>query len=132
MIEVTCRGSVTLRGGRVVPLRWTRELLELEKSCSITPYKSSGPGGQKKNKTESAVRAVHLPTGITRIATESRSQSANRLRALDRIRETLAARNRKRKKRVPTAPTAAARDERRREKQRVSHVKRLRQRPVDD
>lgn len=115
-----------------MPLRWTRELLELEKSCSITPYKSSGPGGQKKNKTESAVRAVHLPTGITRIATESRSQSANRLRALDRIRETLAARNRKRKKRVPTAPTAAARDERRREKQRVSSVKRLRQRPVDD
>lgn len=115
-----------------MPLRWTRELLELEKDCTVTPYKSSGPGGQKKNKTESSVRVVHVPTGLTRVATESRSQSANRLRALDRIREALAARNRKRKKRIPTAPTAAARDERQREKRRVSQIKKLRQRPSDD
>lgn len=115
-----------------MPLRWTRELLELEKDCTVTPYRSSGPGGQKKNKTESSVRVVHRPTGLTRVATESRSQSANRLRALDRIREALAARNRKRKKRIPTAPTAAARDERQREKRRVSQIKKLRQRPSDD
>lgn len=107
-------------------LRWTRELLELEKECAVTPYRSSGPGGQKKNKTESAVRAVHLPTGITRIATESRSQSANRLRALDRIRLALAERRHRPKTRVPTAPTAAARDRRRRDKERRSAVKRSR------
>ena len=60
-------------------------LERLARECLITPYKSSGPGGQKKNKTESSVRVRHLPTGITRIATESRSQSRNRELALERI-----------------------------------------------
>ena len=107
-------------------LRWTRELLDLEKECTVTPYRSSGPGGQKKNKTESSVRAVHQPTGLTRIATESRSQSANRLRALDRIREALVARHRRRKPRIPTAPSGASRQRRRQDKKRRSLLKELR------
>ncbi len=52
-----------------MPLRWTRELLDLEGECEITAYRSSGPGGQKKNKTESSVRARHRSSGIIRIAT---------------------------------------------------------------
>jgi len=115
-----------------MPRRWTKELLELEKECEITPYKSSGPGGQKKNKTESSVRAVHRPTGITRVATESRSQSANRLRALERIAEALVARRRRRKPRVPTAPTGTSRARRRAEKSRRAEIKRARQAPVED
>ena len=43
-------------------------LQRLSRDCEITPFKSSGPGGQKKNKTESSVRVRHVPTGITRIA----------------------------------------------------------------
>ena len=113
-------------------LRWTKELLDLGKECEITPYKSSGPGGQKKNKTESAVRVVHQPTGLTRIATESRSQSANRLHALDRIREALKIRRSKPKPRRATKPTAASRTERLDEKVRRSQLKRTRRRPVDD
>ena len=113
-------------------LRWTKELLDLERDCEVTPYKSSGPGGQKKNKTESSVRAVHLPTGLTRIATESRSQSANRLHALERIRLALEARRRKPKPRRATKPTAASRAKRQGEKVRRSQVKRLRQRPADE
>lgn len=115
-----------------MPLRWTRELLDLEKECEVTPYRSSGPGGQKKNKTESSIRAVHLPTGLTRIATESRSQSANRLRALERIRAALAERRRRRKPRVPTAPTAASRGRRRREKEHRSVLKVTRRAREDD
>ncbi|MFN8548091.1 MAG: peptide chain release factor-like protein [Candidatus Eisenbacteria bacterium] len=115
-----------------MPLRWTRELLDLLNDCEVTPFKSSGPGGQKKNKTESSVRVVHLPTGITRLATESRSQSANKLRALERIQEALAARARKPKPRLATKPTAAARAERRDEKVRTSRVKQLRRAPRDD
>jgi protein subunit release factor A len=115
-----------------VALRWTKELLDLGRECQVTPYKSSGPGGQKKNKTESSVRVVHLPTGVTRIATESRSQSANRLHALERIREALQARRHKPKPRRATRPTAASRAERMDEKVRRSKLKRTRRRPVDD
>jgi protein subunit release factor B len=113
-------------------LRWTKELLDLGKECKFTPYKSSGPGGQKKNKTESSVRVVHLPTGLIRIATESRSQSANRLHALDRIRDALEMRHRKPRPRRATNPTAASRAERLKEKVRRSQLKRTRRRPVDD
>jgi len=109
-----------------VALRWTRELLDLEKECEIQPYRSSGPGGQKKNKTESSVRVRHRPTGIVKVATESRSQSANRLRALDRIREALEKRRRKPARRIPTKPPAHAKEERLKEKARVSRIKRTR------
>ncbi len=113
-------------------LRWTRELLDLERECAITPYRSSGPGGQKKNKTESSVRAVHRPTGITRIATESRSQSANRLLALERIRLALMARRRRPKPRRATRPTASSQERRLEEKARISVVKKTRKAPDSD
>jgi protein subunit release factor B len=107
-------------------LRWTRELLRLLQECDVTPFRSSGPGGQKKNKTESSVRVRHRPTGITRIATESRSQSANKLRALDRIRQALEERNRRKKRRVPSKPTAESREKRLAEKKQRSRTKRER------
>lgn len=107
-------------------LRWTRELLRLLAECEVTAYRSSGPGGQKKNKTESSVRVRHLPTGIVRIATESRSQSANKLRALERVREALEARARKPRPRVPTKPSGSSREERLAEKKRRSSRKRER------
>jgi ribosome-associated protein len=107
-------------------LRWTRELLDLERECEVTPYRSSGPGGQKKNKTESSVRATHRASGLTRIATESRSQSANRLLALDRIRQALEARRRRRKVRVPTGPSRASRERRLEEKARAGAIKKSR------
>jgi len=106
-----------------VALRWTREILRLLKECEVTPYRSSGPGGQKKNKTESAVRVRHIPTGIVRIATESRSQSANKLLALERIREALEIRARRPRPRVPTRPTEASRERRLRQKERKARTK---------
>jgi len=80
----------------------------LARDCEITPFKSSGPGGQKKNKTESSVRVRHLPSGITRIATESRSQRANRETALERVWAELKRRARKPKPRIATRPARAA------------------------
>jgi ribosome-associated protein len=84
------------------------ELERLARDCEITPYKSSGPGGQKKNKTESSVRVRHLPSGVVRIATESRSQMRNREAALERVLEELERRARKPKPRRPTRPTRTA------------------------
>ncbi len=94
-----------------------------EKDLVVTVYRASGPGGQHRNKTESAVRIKHLPTGIIVTAAESRSQHENREKALVRLRERLAALNRRQKKRVPTKPGRGARERRLGEKKQRSEVK---------
>ncbi len=63
--------------------------------CDVDTYRASGPGGQKRNKTESAVRLRHRPSGLSVIAEESRSQHENRARALRRLRQMLALRLRR-------------------------------------
>lgn len=62
---------------------------QLLKQCAVDTYRASGPGGQKRNKTSSAVRFRHLPSGLIVIAEESRSQHENRARALRRLRKAL-------------------------------------------
>jgi protein subunit release factor B len=108
------------------------QLERLARECVVTPFKSSGPGGQKKNKTESSVRVRHVPTGITRIATESRSQARNRALALERVFAELARRARRPKPRTPTHPTRAAKERRLKEKKRAGEKKRLRVAPPRD
>ncbi|KAK3031454.1 hypothetical protein RJ639_036514 [Escallonia herrerae] len=58
--------------------------------CQMDTFKASGPGGQHRNKRESAVRLKHLPTGIVAQASEDRSQHNNRASALARLRTRLA------------------------------------------
>ena len=58
--------------------------------CQVDVYRASGPGGQHRNKTSSAVRLRHGPTGLIVTATESRSQHENRARALRRLRQAIA------------------------------------------
>ena len=62
----------------------------LAEQCSWETFRGPGPGGQKRNKTSSAVRVTHLPTGISAVATESRSQQRNRQAAFGRLRRRLA------------------------------------------
>ena len=57
--------------------------------CTVETYRASGPGGQHRNKTESAVRLTHRPTGVVATATERRSQHENRHRALVRLRKAI-------------------------------------------
>jgi hypothetical protein len=63
---------------------------ELVAQCEVDCYRASGPGGQKRNKTSSAVRVRHKPTGLIAISEEDRSQHVNRARALRRLRHTIA------------------------------------------
>lgn len=58
--------------------------------CDIDTYRASGPGGQKRNKTSSAVRLRHAPSGQMVIAEESRSQHENKARAVKRLRMAIA------------------------------------------
>ena len=62
---------------------------QLLAQCEVDTYRASGPGGQKRNKTSSAVRLRHPPSGLIVIAEESRSQHENRARALKRMRQAL-------------------------------------------
>ncbi|MBR0705423.1 MULTISPECIES: peptide chain release factor H [Bradyrhizobium] len=48
-------------------------------------FRAGGPGGQHQNKTESAVRAVHVPSGLAVVAREERSQHRNKALALERL-----------------------------------------------
>jgi hypothetical protein len=63
---------------------------ELLKHCTVRRTKRSGPGGQHRNKVETAVVISHTPTGITAEASERRSQEQNRRQALFRLRINLA------------------------------------------
>lgn len=63
---------------------------ELLADCDIDTYRASGPGGQKRNKTSSAVRLRHGPSGLIVIAEESRSQHENRAKAVKRLKRAFA------------------------------------------
>jgi protein subunit release factor B len=98
-----------------------------ERDIRIDYFRGSGPGGQHRNTSETGVRIVHLPTGLVAVATESRSRHMNLQRAMARLEEKLAARNRRRPSRIPTRPGKAAITRRLQEKTRHSEKKRLRQ-----
>jgi hypothetical protein len=62
----------------------------LLRECEVARTRRGGPGGQHRNKVETAVVVRHLPTGLTGQASERRSQDMNRQAALHRLRVNLA------------------------------------------
>lgn len=80
-----------------------RTLKNIEKDTKVIFYKSSGPGGQRKNKRETAVKLHHIPTGIKTIATEFRSQSENKKQAFRRLKKKLTEFYKRKKRRIPTS-----------------------------
>jgi len=80
------------------PTNWNA----LRRDVSIKTSRSPGPGGQRRDKKETAVRLVHRPTGITVVASERRSQAANMQVAFQRLRAKLAELNKPTKLRLRT------------------------------
>ena len=101
----------------------------LLRECEVETFRSSGPGGQHVNKTETAVRLRHLPSGIVVTCREERSQHRNKMNCLRKLRGAVSRMNYRPAPRRPTRPTRAAKERKLEEKARRSQVKRLRAKP---
>nr|AIA12110.1 RF-1 domain protein [uncultured bacterium] len=103
---------------------------DLLRECLVETFRSSGPGGQHVNKTESAVRLKHLPTGIVVTSQEQRSQHRNKAECLEKLRKKVERLNYRPAKRVATRVPGAVKRRIREAKVRRSRVKQLRSKPV--
>ena len=112
------------------PYALDRETLEREVVVDV--FRASGAGGQHVNKTESALRLTHPPSGVVVISQDSRSQHRNRETAFERLRERLVRLNHVPKKRIATKPSAGARRRRIETKKQTGQKKRARARVRGD
>jgi len=118
------------------PLRLTdTELAALAGECDIEFTRAGGPGGQHRNKVETAVRIKHRPSGVIVVASTHRSQARNKHLGLQRLAEKLATMERQqrlerqRRNRPKRRPTKAQQRRRVEHKRQRGETKRTRSRP---
>jgi protein subunit release factor B len=105
---------------------------DLLRECEVDTFRSSGPGGQHVNKTESAVRLRHIPSGVVVTSQQERSQHQNKSLCLRKLREKIEKLNYRPPKRVPTRVPRSAKNRTLEEKARRSRIKRLRSKSAID
>lgn len=105
---------------------------ELLRECDVDTFRSSGPGGQHVNKTESAVRLRHLPSGVVVTSQQERSQHRNKNLCLRKLRAKIEKLNYRAPKRVPTKVPPSVKNQTLEGKARRSRIKQLRSKPSTD
>ena len=105
---------------------------DLLKECNVDTFRAGGKGGQHLNKTESAVRMTHLPTGTVVSCQDERSQYQNKRKCLLQLRGKLVALNYRPPKRIPTRKPRSAKEKILETKRKQSQKKQLRQKPEMD
>jgi peptide chain release factor 2 len=105
---------------------------DLLRECEVETFRSSGPGGQHVNKTESAVRLRHLPSRVVVSSQQERSQHRNKALCLQKLREKIEKLNYRAPSRVPTRVPRSAKIRTLEEKSRRSQIKRMRSKPSGD
>ena len=104
--------------------RWARQALEdVARDCDVQVFRASGPGGQCVNTTDSAVRMTHVPSGLTVVSRESRSQFRNRQLCLQKLRDRFVREAVPPKARRATKATRASKERRLAQKRRRSQTK---------
>lgn len=94
--------------------------------CKVTAFRSQGSGGQHVNVTDSAVRLVHIPTGIVVTSQKGRSQFFNKKDCIGKLRKIVDKLNYRAPERIPTKLSRSVKNKNLAKKAKHSEKKKLR------